>query len=174
MIWRMQRQSCACNIAKRFWMSSAILSHQWAESIDLFSLCQPCIDSSSLYGLLENSRANVLTVIHSPFGKYSRLLRRGRKRAKGTGRDTEKEKLKGKKKKKKEIWDNVVRREITIRERKKRKVQKNVTLLRGEFALRGRNRTADFLMRCYPLQSDAMNQLDHPEDVEELTRGTLI
>ncbi|KAL7901013.1 hypothetical protein HDV64DRAFT_170945 [Trichoderma sp. TUCIM 5745] len=36
-----------------------------------------------------------------------------------------------------------------------------------DITLRGRNRTADFLMRCYPLQSDAMNQLDHPE-VEEL------
>jgi hypothetical protein len=48
------------------------------------------------------------------------------------------------------------------------KVGKNVTLLRRDFALRGRNRTADFLMRCFPLQSDAMNQLDHPEEEELL------
>ncbi|KAL7956756.1 hypothetical protein V8C34DRAFT_287731, partial [Trichoderma compactum] len=33
----------------------------------------------------------------------------------------------------------------------------------GRIVLRGRNRTADFSMRCYPLQSNAMNQLDHPE-----------
>ncbi|KAL6837750.1 hypothetical protein V8C40DRAFT_15083 [Trichoderma camerunense] len=32
-----------------------------------------------------------------------------------------------------------------------------------EIVLRGRNRTADFSMRCYPLQSNAMNQLDHSE-----------